>query len=83
MASTVRMDVQEIVRHFNQLEDPRSPVNWLHPLDSVVVIAIMAVLAGANGPTAVARWANIKSQFLVKLLDLPHGIPGKMSSDGC
>ena len=77
MASIVRMDVQEIVRHFKQLEDPRSPVNRLHPLDSVVVIAIMAVLAGANGPTAVARWANIKSEFLVKLLDLPHGIPQK------
>ena len=77
MASIVRMDVQEIVRHFKQLEDPRSPVNRLHPLDSVVVIAIMAVLAGANRPTAVARWANIKSEFLVKLLDLPHGIPRK------
>ena len=38
------------VRHFQDLEDPRSSVNLLHPLDSVVVIAIMAVLAGANGP---------------------------------
>ena len=63
MASIVRMDVQEIVRHFKQLEDPRSPVNRLHPLDSVVVIAIMAALAGANGRMAVARWANIKSEF--------------------
>jgi hypothetical protein len=49
MASSVRMDVKEILRHFKQLEDPRSSVNLLHPLDSVVVIAIMAVLAGANG----------------------------------
>ena len=55
MASSVRMDVKEVLRHFQQLEDPRSSVNLLHPLDSVVVIAIMAVLAGANGPTAIAR----------------------------
>lgn len=37
---------------FEELEDPRSDVNLQHPLVSVVVIAIMAVLAGAGGPTA-------------------------------
>ena len=66
MASSVRMDVKEVLRHFQQLEDPRSSVNLLHPLDSVVVIAIMAVLAGANGPTAIARWANMKAEILVE-----------------
>jgi len=77
MAATVRMDMKEILGHFKQLEDPRSSVNRLHPLDSVVVIAIMAVLAGANGPTAIAKWANMKAEVLLKLLDLPHGIPQK------
>ena len=77
MASSVRMDVKEIVRHFKQLEDPRSGVNRLHPLESVIVIAIMAVLAGANGPTAIAKWAMMKAEILLKLLDLPHGIPRK------
>ena len=77
MAGIVRMDVKEILRHFKQLKDPRSSVNLLHPLDSVVVIAIMAVLAGANGPTAIAKWANIKSEILLKLLNLPNGVPQK------
>src|SRR3990172_3082415 len=77
MASTVRMDVKEVVQHFKQLEDPRSAVNRLHPLESVIVIAIMAVLAGANGPTAIAKWANMKAEVLSKLLNLPHGIPQK------
>ena len=77
MVKTVRMDVKEVLQHFQALEDPRSSVNLLHPLDSVVVIAIMAVLAGANGPTAIAKWANIKAEVLMKLLDLPHGIPQK------
>jgi hypothetical protein len=71
------MSVKEVVQHFKELEDPRSPVNLLHPLDSVIVIAIMAVLAGANGPTAIAKWAKIKTEVLLKLLDLPHGIPRK------
>ena len=77
MASCVRMGVKEVVQHFKALEDPRSPVNRLHPLESVLVIAIMAVLAGANGPTAIAKWAKIKAAVLLKLLDLPHGIPRK------
>ena len=77
MASVVRVDLKEVVQHFKQLEDPRSAVNRLHPLESVIVIAIMAVLAGANGPTAIAKWANMKAELLLKLLDLPNGIPQK------
>ena len=59
------------------LEDPRSTVNRRHPLASVVVIAVMAVLAGANGPTAIAAWAALKEEFLLAALDLPNGIPRK------
>ena len=44
---------------------------------SVVVIAMLAVLAGAGGPTAIARWAALKEQFLLDALDLPNGIPRK------
>jgi predicted transposase YbfD/YdcC len=43
----------------------------------VVVIALLAVLAGAGGPTAIARWAVLKQEFLLQVLDLPNGIPGK------
>jgi predicted transposase YbfD/YdcC len=71
----VRLD--EIVGYFDELEDPRSETNRKHPLVSVVVIAMMAVLAGAGGPTAIARWAALKAEFLLAVLPLPHGIPRK------
>jgi predicted transposase YbfD/YdcC len=77
MSSIQRTGVEEIVRHFGELEDPRSTVNLQHPLVGVVVIALMAVLAGANGPTAIAKWASLKEEFLVKALSLPNGIPRK------
>jgi predicted transposase YbfD/YdcC len=77
MSSIQRSGVDEILRHFQELEDPRSSVNLQHPLVSVVVIALMAVLAGANGPTAIAKWAALKEEFLVETLNLPHGIPRK------
>jgi predicted transposase YbfD/YdcC len=76
-AETVRVGVDQIVRHFQELEDPRSTVNLRHPLVSVVVISIMAVLAGAGGPTAIAEWAGLKKALLLTLLPLPNGIPQK------
>src|SRR5436190_19256224 len=77
MAKIERCGLDEVVAHFHLLEDPRSPINRQHPLVSVVVIAMMAVLAGAGGPTAIATWAVIKEEFLLKVLTLPHGIPRK------
>jgi predicted transposase YbfD/YdcC len=77
MAKLSGMTVDEIIAHFHQLEDPRSPINRQHPLVSVVVIALMAVLAGAGGPTAIARWARTKQDFLAQVLPLPGGIPRK------
>jgi len=77
MSSIQRIGLDEIVRHFEELEDPRSAVNLQHPLASVVVIALMAILAGASGPTAIAEWAALKEEFLAQALDLPHGVPRK------
>jgi predicted transposase YbfD/YdcC len=77
MADSRNVYLDEVVLHFAELEDPRSTVNLQHPLVSVIVIALMAVLAGASGPTAIARWAAIKEKFLLKELNLPNGIPRK------
>jgi hypothetical protein len=57
MMDSRRVSLDEIVVHFQELEDPRSTINQRHPLASVVVIALLAVVAGAGGPTAIARWA--------------------------
>src|SRR5580658_7266544 len=77
MAEIHRIGLVEVARHFEELKDPRSTVNRRHPLVSVVVIALMAVLAGADGPTAIAKWAALKEEFLLGALDLPNGIPRK------
>jgi predicted transposase YbfD/YdcC len=77
MADLQRISLDEVLPHFEALDDPRSAVNLQHPLVSVVVIALMAVLAGAGGPTAIARWAALKEGFLVEALDLPNGVPRK------
>lgn len=73
----VRITLEEVVGYFDELEDPRSTINLKHPFVSVVVIALMAVLAGASGPTTIAQWAKYKEAFLLRVLDLPNGVPRK------
>src|SRR3954468_18285860 len=75
--ASARSKLDEIVESFSVLEDPRSHINRRHPLPSILVIAVLAVLACAAGPTAIARRAKLKEDLLTGLLDLPHGIPGK------
>lgn len=77
MSKVQHVGLDEVVGFFDDLEDPRSTINQKHPLGSVLVIAMMAVLAGAGGPTAIAKWAKLKAEFLLKVLDLPSGIPRK------
>ncbi len=77
MARETRIGLDEVVGHFAELEDPRSEINRRHPLLSVVVIALMGVLAGAGGPTAIAKWALMNEELWTGLLPLPHGIPRK------
>jgi predicted transposase YbfD/YdcC len=77
MAEIQHVCLDEVVSYFEELDDPRSSINQKHPLVSVVVISMMAVLAGAGGPTAIAKWAKLKEEFLLKVLKLPNGIPGK------
>src|SRR3982074_2994112 len=77
MTDIQRISLDEVVLHFAELEDPRSTINRRHPLCSVVVIAVMAVLAGASAPPAVAGWAATKEEFLIEALDLPNGVPRK------
>ena len=77
MAEIQHVCLDEVIGYFDELEDPRSSVNLKHPLVSGLVSAMMAVLAGAGGPTAIGEWAVLKEAFLLKVLNLPNGIPRK------
>ena len=77
MLSIGAQDAVNLLRFFDDLPDPRSMVNRLHRLGDVIVIAICAVLANADGPTAIASWAKLNAAWLRRHLALPNGIPGK------
>ena len=43
MVMESRIALEELIVHFEELEDPRTEINIQHPLISVVMIAMMAV----------------------------------------
>src|SRR5215468_4628174 len=64
-----------IRRHFRLLRDPRRAHRRRHPLLDVVVMAICAVLCGANTWPQVVTWAQRRQPWLRRFLALPNGIP--------
>ena len=46
-------DVVSIQEYFKDLKDPRSTVNRVHLLGDLIVICVLAVIAGADGPKAI------------------------------
>ncbi|QXD13947.1 ISAs1 family transposase [Rhodocaloribacter litoris] len=63
------------IRYFDHLEDPRRDQGKRHRLEHVLVIALCAVVAGAEGWDDIATFAQAKVSWLTQRLDLKHGTP--------
>ena len=61
--------------HFGELADPRIDRHKEHKLIDVLVIAICAILCGANDWVAVEMFGQAKQAWFARFLDLGHGIP--------
>lgn len=64
-----------LVRHFRKLRDPRINRRKLHSLEAILVIAICAVLSGANDFQQVALFGQKRKDWLERFLELPNGVP--------
>jgi predicted transposase YbfD/YdcC len=60
--------------HFVKLTDPRRR-DVVYPLINVVVIAVCAVICGADDFVAIAEFGRMKREWLARFLDLRSGIP--------
>jgi predicted transposase YbfD/YdcC len=63
-----------IAEHFQELTDPRRR-KVTYPLINVVVMALCAVISGADDFVSIANWANMKKDWLAKFLDMSAGVP--------
>ena len=70
-----RVRVNSITAHFAALEDPRVARTRVHLLLDLVTIAILAVIAGAEGWDDIETYAKAREPMLREFLDLPGGPP--------
>jgi predicted transposase YbfD/YdcC len=74
-------DGATIVDCFADMEDPRFAHLCLHKLMDIMVIAICAVICGADNWVEIAAFGRAKYDWLKKFLELPCGIPSHDTFD--
>jgi predicted transposase YbfD/YdcC len=67
--------IGRITEHFGKVSDPRIGNATRHKLMDIIVIAICAVICGADGWSDVALFGRSKFKWFKTFLGLPHGIP--------
>ncbi|WP_116789528.1 ISAs1 family transposase [Flavobacterium psychrotrophum] len=60
---------------FKQIEDNRRDLSKLHDLNDILVMAIIAVICGADTWNNIEEYCEAKSDWLSKFLNLKNGIP--------
>ena len=66
---------QSLVKHFSDIKDPRVERTKKHQLTDILVIAILAIIAGAQGWEDIENYGISKQKWLEEFLALPNGIP--------
>ena len=61
--------------YFDDLPDPRVERTKQHLLKDILVITILAVIAGADGWEDIENYGVSKQKWLEEFLELPNGIP--------
>ena len=64
-----------ICKHFARLRDPRLNRRKRHLLPDILVIAIWAVICGANNFPPIEAFGKHRRDWLAKFLALPNGVP--------
>jgi predicted transposase YbfD/YdcC len=64
-----------VLSHFGNLPDPRVERTQKHRLLDILVVAICAVIGGANSWPAVVTFGQAKLDWFRRFLELPNGIP--------
>src|ERR1700693_1933053 len=63
------------LRYFNDLPDPRQRGKVIYPLDEVLLLSLLAVLAGAETFVDIARFGEKKLQLLRRFRPFRDGTP--------
>jgi hypothetical protein len=65
----------EILKHFEDMEDPRVVGRTIHPLRNIVFITVVGALCGLTGWEEIADFAKYRKGFFSRYLDISMGLP--------
>jgi len=66
---------KDFISHFRVIRDPRIERNKLHKLESILFVAMCAVLSGAESWAGMEEFGEIRKEWLSQYVDLSNGIP--------
>jgi predicted transposase YbfD/YdcC len=69
------MSIENLAQYFGAIEDPRCSGKVGHRLLDILVIAVCAVVACAEGWCDIALYGRSKLAWLKTFLELPNGVP--------
>jgi predicted transposase YbfD/YdcC len=72
MTETTKISLTD---HLTEVEDPRIDRTKRHQLLDIIVIAVCAVVCGADDWMAIERFGQAKLDWFKSFLELPNGIP--------
>jgi hypothetical protein len=68
-------ELNQIIKSFHDLPEPRSERKQEHPLMSMLFIAICGAISGADNWVDIEAYGKAKQDWLKRYIALPHGIP--------
>jgi predicted transposase YbfD/YdcC len=75
MAKKKEIDPVFMLDFINSIEDPRLDRTKKHALETIMIIAICAVICGAKSWNEIEVYGKMKFEFLKKILNLENGVP--------
>lgn len=67
--------LNSLMEHLSQVKDPRAKTNQDHKLIDILMIAVCAIISGAEHFTEFEKFGKAKNDWFQTFLELPHGIP--------
>ncbi len=67
--------LSSLKQHFETIDDPRAAYRIQHQLVDMVMIAICAIICGADSWVEIEQYGLSKESWLSTFLELPNGIP--------
>ncbi len=67
--------IVDFLEHFTDLEDPRQRAKVLYPLDEVLLLCLLGVLAGCESWVEIAKYGEKKLGFLRRFRPFTDGTP--------